>query len=595
MQQMNNILLASSAKNSASSSKTLTQDTNNEDFSAALASVTSVSSPSTKPPVSQDVAVKSSRAEASTDDTKTDDEADINLIFAQIGMANEMKKAAAPGESLPLEADITATDDADADSSSLLVDDQSQTDSSIVDGTFPDEMAKFVQATNTGLGDNKLKVRTESEDSGAVAPKAAGQNTVQATTQLLQQQTSQQNAVDVADAESVEPQIPAADVTDTESVGLPIPAADVDALVAAVTAAETDTQGTSVDDPHLIDDAALLTGLRSEKFVKPPENHILPIEGEPVLGGKALGTTDIGAKAINMSTQPADKALASQSMVSQAVDNQTPIKAANASVSDVLTTNAATAANTNDLNTLGTNAATNVSAATAIDPSLTADNPSRAEISAGLLLKDAKLAVTLDAQQDSQVAALNSGSEEAGSEFKPVEFKAVSSLHSLATSATQRQDIPQVQLSLRQGVETQNQMQEMIQRFSPVMKQQLVTMVSQGIQQAEIRLDPPELGHMLVKVQVHGDQTQVQFHVTQSQTRDVVEQAIPRLRELLQEQGMQLVDSHVSQGDQGQRREGGFGEAGGSSGGNVDDFSAEELDLGLNQATSLNSGIDYYA
>ncbi|MFB2637818.1 flagellar hook-length control protein FliK [Shewanella bicestrii] len=577
MQQMNNILLASSAKNSASSSKALTQDTNSEDFSAALASVTSVSSPSTKTPVSQDVAVKSAKAEASTDDTKADDEADINLIFAQIGMANEMKKAAAPGESLPLEADITATEDADVDSSSLLVDAPSQTDTSTVDGTFSDEMAKFAQSTNTGLGDNKLKVSTESEDSGAVAPKVAGQNTAQAAAQLLQQQASQQNA---ADAESVE---------------LQIPAADVDALVAAMTVAETDTQGTLVDASNLIDDAALLTGLRSEKFVKPPENHILPIEGEPVLGGKELGTTEIGAKAINMSTQPADKALASQSMLSQAVDNQTPIKAANASVSDVLTTNAATAANTNDLNTLGTNVATNVSAATAIDPSLTADNPSRAEISAGLLLKDAKLAVTLDAQQDSQVAALSSGSEETGSEFKPVEFKAVSSLHSLATPATQRQDIPQVQLSLRQGVETQNQMQEMIQRFSPVMKQQLVTMVSQGIQQAEIRLDPPELGHMLVKVQVHGDQTQVQFHVTQSQTRDVVEQAIPRLRELLQEQGMQLADSHVSQGDQGQRREGGFGEAGGSSGGNVDDFSAEELDLGLNQATSLNSGIDYYA
>ncbi|ASK69906.1 flagellar hook-length control protein [Shewanella bicestrii] len=592
MQQMNNILLASSAKNSASSSKALTQDTNSEDFSAALASVTSVSSPSTKTSVSQDVAVKSAKAEASTDDTKTDDEADINLIFAQIGMANEMKKAAAPGESLPLEADITATDDADADSSSLLVDDQSQTDSSIVDGTFSDEMAKFAQSTNTGLGDNKLKVSTESEDSGAVAPKVAGQNTAQAAAQLLQQQASQQNAVD---AESVEQPIQAADVTDTESVEPQIPAADVDALVAAVTVAEADSQGTSVDEPHLIDDAALLTGLRSEKFVKPPENNILPIEGEPVLGGKELGTAEIGAKAINVSTQPADKALAPQGMGSQVIDNQTPIKAANASASDVLTTNAATAANTNDLNTLGTNAAANVSGTAAIDPNLTADNPSRAEISAGFLLKDAKLAVTLDAQQDSQVAALSSGSEEAGSEFKPVEFKAVSSLHSLATPATQRQDIPQVQLSLRQGVETQNQMQEMIQRFSPVMKQQLVTMVSQGIQQAEIRLDPPELGHMLVKVQVHGDQTQVQFHVTQSQTRDVVEQAIPRLRELLQEQGMQLADSHVSQGDQGQRREGGFGEAGGSSGGNVDDFSAEELDLGLNQVTSLNSGIDYYA
>ncbi|ABK47581.1 flagellar hook-length control protein [Shewanella sp. ANA-3] len=579
MQQMNNILLAPSAKNSASSSKALTQDTNSEDFSAALASVTSVSSTSTKTPVSQDVAVKSAKAEASTDDTNTGDEADISLIFAQIGMANEMKQAAAPGESLPLEADITAMKD--ADSTSLLVDDQSQADSSIVDGTFSNEMAKFVEASNTSIGNAKVDVSSETPDSESVASKSVGQNTAQVTAQLLQQQVSQQNAADVADTESVEPQILAV---------------DVDALVAAATVAETDTPGTSVDDSLLIDDAAILTGLRSEKFVKPPENHILPIEGEPLLGAKELGATEIGAKAINVSTQPADKVLAPQSMVSQAVDNQISIKAASASSdAGTLQVNTAAATNTNDLNTLGTNAATNVSGTTAIEPSFTDDNPSRAEISAGFLLKDAKLAVTLDAQQDSRVAALSSGSEEADSEFKPVEFKAVPSLHSLATPATQRQDIPQVQLSLRQGVETQNQMQEMIQRFSPVMKQQLVTMVSQGIQQAEIRLDPPELGHMLVKVQVHGDQTQVQFHVTQSQTRDVVEQAIPRLRELLQEQGMQLADSHVSQGDHGQRREGGFGEAGGSSGGNVDDFSAEELDLGLNQATSLNSGIDYYA
>ena len=241
---------------------------------------------------------------------------------------------------------------------------------------------------------------------------------------------------------------------------------------------------------------------------------------------------------------------------------------------------------TKELNTLG---------AVSVEPNAIDDNPSRAEISAGLLLKDAKLAVTLDSRQENALSSLDTGHEESVTEFKPVDFKAVSIQHSLVNQQIQRQEIPQVHLSLRQGVENQNQMQEMIQRFSPVMKQQLVTMVSQGIQQAEIRLDPPELGHMIVKIQVHGEQTQVQFHVAQAQTRDVVEQAIPRLRELLQEQGMQLADSHVSQGDQGQRREGGFADSGGSSGGNVDDFSTEELDLGLNQATSLNSGIDYYA
>ena len=80
------------------------------------------------------------------------------------------------------------------------------------------------------------------------------------------------------------------------------------------------------------------------------------------------------------------------------------------------------------------------------------------------------------------------------------------------------------------------------------MKQQLITMVGQGAQHAEIRLDPAELGHMVVKIQVNGEQTQVQFQVAQSQTKDLIEQAIPKLREMLAEEGLQLADSHVSQG-----------------------------------------------
>ncbi len=240
----------------------------------------------------------------------------------------------------------------------------------------------------------------------------------------------------------------------------------------------------------------------------------------------------------------------------------------------------------------GVNAADNMNILGSLGEDMPAlDEVSQAEVNAGLLLKDAKLAVSLENASDSS----NLASGDADIELKPMEFKPMSNPSAFATQQLTEQDVQQVKLSLRQGLETQNQMQEMIQRFSPVMKQQLVTMVSQGIQQAEIRLDPPELGHMLVKVQVNGEQTQVQFHVTQSQTRDVVEQAIPRLRELLQEQGMQLTDSQVSQGDQGQRREGGFAEGNGTSAANVDDFSAEESDLGLNQATSLNSGIDYYA
>lgn len=541
MQQMNNILLVSSAKNGTGSSKILGQDANSEDFSAALASVASIRSPSTNTNVSPDVSAKSAKQKTDIGDTSADDEADISLIFAQIGMANEMKKAAAPSDSLPLEAQLT-TEDAASILAPATEDGALPTEETIKP-TFLDELAKFAQSNEVTLTNDTLDAQVL-EQTG---------------TFVFQQERASALPEDIINKQN----------QSINTVG----------LIATANTETVDKTGASTDDT-LIDDASMLAEMRTEKWVKPPETPILPIEGESISEANKLEAkeAELSNKSINLSLPSIDKTTA------PTVGQSPSINTANVSVTDAdaVISNSAT----KELNTLG---------AVSVEPNAIDDNPSRAEISAGLLLKDAKLAVTLDSRQENALSSLDTGHEESVTEFKSVDFKAVSIQHSLVNQQIQRQEIPQVHLSLRQGVENQNQMQEMIQRFSPVMKQQLVTMVSQGIQQAEIRLDPPELGHMIVKIQVHGEQTQVQFHVAQAQTRDVVEQAIPRLRELLQEQGMQLADSHVSQGDQGQRREGGFADSGGSSGGNVDDFSAEELDLGLNQATSLNSGIDYYA
>lgn len=530
MQQMNNILLASSAKNSASSSKVMAQETNSEDFSAALASVVSVSETPTKSNLSKDMPVKSGQPESSVDEEQAEDATDINLIFAQIGMANEMKKAAVTGDALPLEGQLTAIEDA-ASSLSVLAEGGALPAEEATVATFLDELAKFAEPSK----DSHVSVTADA----AVMTQSVNQtSTSEADTELASQTRTELGTVQTSQQLSQQ----ASSTTEAE-------------LTQSFNALTSTANPDISDKIALSDDAEAILGSK-----------------EDVLNGKS----------VNVSAQVAEKT------ITPMVDHLASNKTTNASATDAqgLSVNMATGVNSKEPNTLG---------AVPVDPNASDDNPSRAEISAGLLLKDAKLAVALDGPQDNTLPSLETGSEESSAEFKPVEFKAVSTLHAITNQQVHRQEISPVQLSLRQGVENQNQMQEMIQRFSPVMKQQLVTMVSQGIQQAEIRLDPPELGHMLVKIQVHGDQTQVQFHVTQSQTRDLVEQAIPRLRELLQEQGMQLADSHVSQGDQGQRREGRFGDAGGSSGGNVDDFSAEELDLGLNQATSLNSGIDYYA
>ncbi|MGL4749958.1 MAG: flagellar hook-length control protein FliK, partial [Shewanella sp.] len=144
MQQMNNILLASSAKNSASSSKVMAQETNSEDFSAALASVVSVSETPTKSNLSKDMPVKSGQPESSVDEEQAEDATDINLIFAQIGMANEMKKAAVTGDALPLEGQLTAIEDA-ASSLSVLAEGGALPAEEATVATFLDELAKFAE------------------------------------------------------------------------------------------------------------------------------------------------------------------------------------------------------------------------------------------------------------------------------------------------------------------------------------------------------------------------------------------------------------------------------------------------------------------
>jgi flagellar hook-length control protein FliK len=79
---------------------------------------------------------------------------------------------------------------------------------------------------------------------------------------------------------------------------------------------------------------------------------------------------------------------------------------------------------------------------------------------------------------------------------------------------------------------------------------QVSKLAAQNLNFAEIRLDPPELGAMQVRVQVNSDQATVSFTAQSSQVRDALEQNGNRLRELFDAEGMNLVDVDVR--DQGQ-------------------------------------------
>jgi flagellar hook-length control protein FliK len=66
---------------------------------------------------------------------------------------------------------------------------------------------------------------------------------------------------------------------------------------------------------------------------------------------------------------------------------------------------------------------------------------------------------------------------------------------------------------------------------------------------AEIRLTPAELGPLRVQLSVDDGVATVTFHSSQAATREAIEQALPRLRDLLADNGLSLGQANVSEQD----------------------------------------------
>jgi hypothetical protein len=90
--------------------------------------------------------------------------------------------------------------------------------------------------------------------------------------------------------------------------------------------------------------------------------------------------------------------------------------------------------------------------------------------------------------------------------------------------------------------------------------ERVVWLVGQQIQSAEVRLNPPHLGPVEVRLSLTGQDANISFTVAHGATRDAIEQAIPRLRELFAEHQLQILNVDVGQRDassqasQGDRR-----------------------------------------
>ena len=120
-------------------------------------------------------------------------------------------------------------------------------------------------------------------------------------------------------------------------------------------------------------------------------------------------------------------------------------------------------------------------------------------------------------------------------------------------------------------------------------------MVRENVQVAELRLNPPNLGPLEVRLHVEGDRTHVNFLAPQAAVREAIDAALPRLRELFAEGGVELGDVTVSHQDA--RQAGGDAEQHAGHRGESGRVNAEdEGTVATSDAPRRGAGlVDYYA
>lgn len=132
-----------------------------------------------------------------------------------------------------------------------------------------------------------------------------------------------------------------------------------------------------------------------------------------------------------------------------------------------------------------------------------------------------------------------------------------------------------------------------------MLQERVTSMLSINNKEAEIRLDPPEMGSMQIRIRSDAEQAQINFVVQNQQAKEALEQSLPRLRELLMQQGLELGESSISYGDSSpEQNEQQEGQPQGQMANNSssDETNSEQPDKQTHSSgQQTSSSIDYYA
>ena len=152
----------------------------------------------------------------------------------------------------------------------------------------------------------------------------------------------------------------------------------------------------------------------------------------------------------------------------------------------------------------------------------------------------------LEQKLDTAALALQQARETAAAR-EPVAVAALAQAQPAVMEAVQATAAAAEGLSARVGTEAwENQV-----------GQKVVYMVGSEEQTASLTLNPPDLGPLQVVLSVTNDQASVTFSANQEEVRQALENALPRLREMMSESGIALGNASVNAGmpDSSQARE----------------------------------------
>ena len=94
------------------------------------------------------------------------------------------------------------------------------------------------------------------------------------------------------------------------------------------------------------------------------------------------------------------------------------------------------------------------------------------------------------------------------------------------------------------------------QGWDQSVSERVVWLAKQGIQEASIQLHPKNMGPIEVHIALHKDDASIAFVVHHPATREAIQAAMPKLRDMMQQSGLNLAQSDVSHQSFSQQHQG---------------------------------------